>query len=270
MKKSFFLPLIAVLLLPLLPNKSYAQETDNKVYSFVSLENPPTYPGGMAKFYEFLGQNIKYPDSAKSKNVQGNVFLSFVVNKDGSLEDIKVDRKLGYGTDEEAVRVLKLAKKWNPGLVDGKPVRVRYNIPIRFAIPSKPMTPRPIDRSKMGNMPSATDTTVYSFTSVSNPPKYPGGLDKFYEFLAANIKYPEAAKQNKIEGNVFVSFVVEKDGSITSIKVDRKLGYGTDEEAVRVLKLAKKWEPAMYNDIAIRTQYNIPIQFSLSKITPKN
>lgn len=270
MKKSLFLPLIAVLLLPLLPNKSYAQETDNKIYSFVSMETPPTYPGGMAKFYEFLGQNIKYPDSAKSQNIQGNVFISFVVEKDGSLIDIKVDRKLGYGTDEEAVRVIKLGKRWNPGTINGKPVRVKYNIPIKFAMPGKPKTPIPVDNTKMGTRPSATDTTVYSFVSLSNPPKYPGGMNQFYAFIADNIKYPAAAKQNNIEGVVFLSFIVEKDGSITNIKVDRKLGYGTDEEAVRVLKLTKRWEPATYDNIAVRTKYNIPIRFSQNKTTPKN
>lgn len=269
MKKLFFLPLIAVLLLPLCQNKLFAQTTDDKIYNFVSIENPPTYPGGMAKFYEFLGQNIKYPDLAKSQNVQGNVFVSFVVEKDGSLIDIKVDRKLGAGTDEEAIRVLKLAKRWNPGLLNGKPVRVKYNLPIKFAIPGRPKSPEPIDKNKVGAIPSETDTTVYSFVSVSNPPKYPGGTAKFLDFVMDNLKYPAAAKENNIEGIVFLSFIVEKDGSITSINVDRKLGYGTDEEAVRVVKLAKRWEPATYNGITIRTQYRIPIRFSLNKSTPK-
>lgn len=106
---------------------------DNTVYSFVSMENPPSYPGGMEKFYKFLNDNIKYPEVAKENNIQGNVFVSFTVEKDGSLTELRVDRKLGYGTDEEAVRVLKLSKRWNPGIKNGKPVRVKYNIPIRFS-----------------------------------------------------------------------------------------------------------------------------------------
>lgn len=107
---------------------------DNTVYSFVSMENPPAYPGGIEKFYKFLGDNIKYPPMAAENNIQGNVFVSFTVEKDGSLTDIKIDRKLGYGTDEEAVRVLKLSKRWNPGMQNGKPVRVKYNIPIKFSL----------------------------------------------------------------------------------------------------------------------------------------
>ncbi len=107
---------------------------DNTVYSFVSMENPPAYPGGIEKFYKFLGDNIKYPPMAQENNIQGNVFVSFTVEKDGSLTDIKIDRKLGYGTDEEAVRVLKLSRRWNPGMQNGKPVRVKYNIPIKFSL----------------------------------------------------------------------------------------------------------------------------------------
>jgi protein TonB len=107
---------------------------DNQIYSFVSMENPPTYPGGMDKFYKSLGDNIKYPPMAQEQNIQGNVFVSFTVEKDGTLTDIKIDRKLGYGTDEEAVRALKLTKRWNPGMQNGKPVRVKYNIPIKFSL----------------------------------------------------------------------------------------------------------------------------------------
>ncbi|WP_113651132.1 energy transducer TonB [Pedobacter namyangjuensis] len=107
---------------------------DNTVYSFQSMENPPEYPGGIAKFYAYLGQNIKYPPMAAENNITGNVFVSFTVEKDGSLTDLKIDRKLGYGTDEEALRVLRLSKRWNPGMQNGKPVRVKYNIPIKFSL----------------------------------------------------------------------------------------------------------------------------------------
>ena len=72
---------------------------------------------------------------AQENNIQGKVFLSFIVEKNGSLTDIKVERKLGYGTDEEAVRVLAASPKWVAGVQNGKFVRVKYNIPINFAMP---------------------------------------------------------------------------------------------------------------------------------------
>jgi protein TonB len=115
--------------------KQAAVVEDNNLYSYVSMENPPMYPGGMQKFYDWLGATIKYPAMASENNIQGTVYVSFTVEKDGMLTDIKIDRKLGYGTDEEAVRVLKMSKRWNPGMQNSKPVRVKYNIPVKFTMP---------------------------------------------------------------------------------------------------------------------------------------
>jgi len=112
--------------------KQAAQVEDNTVYNFVSMENPPNYPGGIQKFYDYLTNNIKYPAMATEAGISGTLYLSFTVEKDGSVTDAKVDRKVGYGMDEEAIRVLRASKRWNPGMQNGKPVRVKYNIPIKF------------------------------------------------------------------------------------------------------------------------------------------
>lgn len=107
---------------------------DNKVYDFVSIEKQPEYPGGLPKFYAYLSKAIKYPPMAQENNVQGKVFLSFVVERDGKLTDIQVTRGLGSGTDEEAIRVLKASPRWIPGIQNGKPVRVKYNINVNFTL----------------------------------------------------------------------------------------------------------------------------------------
>jgi protein TonB len=114
--------------------KQAAVVEDTKVYDFVSIETPPGFPGGIERFYAYVGKSIKYPPMAAENNIQGKVFLSFVVEKNGELTDIHVDRKLGGGTDEEAVRVLKASPRWTPGIQNGKPVRVKYNIPISFTL----------------------------------------------------------------------------------------------------------------------------------------
>lgn len=109
-----------------------AVEDPNQI--FVSVENPSTYPGGIEKFYEYLQKSIRYPAVARENNVQGKVFVQYVVEKDGSLTDIKVVRGIGSGCDEEAVRVLKNSKKWTPGMQNGRPVRSQYTIPISFTL----------------------------------------------------------------------------------------------------------------------------------------
>ncbi|HEY0900169.1 MAG TPA: M56 family metallopeptidase [Sphingobacteriaceae bacterium] len=104
----------------------------DKALSFEQVDQLPKFPGGDKGFGRFLSETIKYPAEAKENNISGRVIVSFVVEKDGALNDIKVLRGLGYGTDEEAVRVLKASPKWNPGLKDGKPVRVQYTMPIFY------------------------------------------------------------------------------------------------------------------------------------------
>lgn len=97
---------------------------DNTVY--VAVEVRAEYPGGMGKFSEFISKNYKAPD----EDVKGKVIVQFVVEKDGSLTDIKVMRDLGYGTGAEAIRVLKKMPKWKPGIQNGRPVRSLFSLPI--------------------------------------------------------------------------------------------------------------------------------------------
>ncbi len=130
--RALFLKL-AVFVLLFVGVQKDAMAQDEKLYDFVTLETPPNYPGGMVNFYKLIGNNIKYPEAAKKNNIEGIVFVSFIIEKDGSLSNVAVKRTLGYGTDEEAVRVLKLSEKWNPGMQNGKVVRVMYNIPIKFS-----------------------------------------------------------------------------------------------------------------------------------------
>jgi len=102
-------------------------EEDNSIHQMAGLQVNPEPPGGMAKFYKFIFDNYRVPDE---EGLNGKVFVTFVVEKDGSLTDIKVVRDIGFGTGKEAMRVLKNAPKWNPGEQNGKKVRVQYMLPI--------------------------------------------------------------------------------------------------------------------------------------------
>jgi len=101
---------------------------------FYEVEKVPEFPGGLRAFGEFLGKNIKYPAEARKKAIQGRVIISFVVEKNGSLTNIHVIRAIGGGCDEESVRVLKLSPNWEPGIQNGKKVRVSYSVPIAFTL----------------------------------------------------------------------------------------------------------------------------------------
>jgi len=101
---------------------------------FTIVEEMPSYPGGDAKMYEYLGKNIKYPQIARESSIQGRVFVNFVVEPDGSVSNVKVLRGIGGGCDEEAMRVVKTMPKWKPGKQRGKAVRVSYTLPVVFKL----------------------------------------------------------------------------------------------------------------------------------------
>ena len=102
-------------------------EEDNSIYNTAGIEVKPDFPGGMEKFYKFVGNNYQTPEE---DGLKGKVYVTFVVEKDGSLTDIKVIRDIGYGTGKEAIRVLNKCPKWTPGEQNGKKVRVLYSLPI--------------------------------------------------------------------------------------------------------------------------------------------
>lgn len=109
-----------------------AKEDLGKIYTVV--ENQPEFPGGMVKMYEFLGDNVKYPEAASEKNITGTVFVSFVVSPTGAVSNVQITKGLGYGCDAEVVRVVKNFPKWIPGTQDGKAVSVRYTLPVNFQL----------------------------------------------------------------------------------------------------------------------------------------
>ncbi|MBD3635865.1 MAG: energy transducer TonB [Crocinitomicaceae bacterium] len=110
------------------------QDTTKTEMVYDMPEQMPQFPGGAEAMERFISEHIKYPPTAKEKRIQGKVYVQFIVEKDGSLTDIKIRRGAHQLLDDEAIRVIKLMPKWKPGSMRGKIVRVRYTIPITFAL----------------------------------------------------------------------------------------------------------------------------------------
>ena len=108
------------------------EEEADEIFHIVEEQAEPY--GGMKAFYEYFKKNVNYPPQARRMSIEGKVFLQFVVDRDGSLTDIKVLRGIGAGCDEEAMRILKNHPKWKPGKQRGRAVRVRMTIPITFRL----------------------------------------------------------------------------------------------------------------------------------------
>jgi len=247
------------------PNGDDQAGENNTIHAMAGIEKKPDFPGGLAKFHEFVNRNFNLNAGYKGK---GKVFVMFVVEKDGSLSDIKVLRDVGFDTGKEAVRLLKAAPRWIPGEQNGKKVRVHYSLPIeinseKMAIKSAGNSPdkHPVPHKNVVHEPVEEKiedgNTIHNIARLQVKPDFPGGLQEFFKFVDANYKIPDEAG---LKGNVFVTFVVEKDGSLSNIKILREIGFGTGDEAIRVLKLSPKWQPGQKDGKVVRTQYSLPIR----------
>ncbi len=163
------LPLAALLVMCTQPDKEVAESPivvnqparqagiDDDIFTVV--ENQPEFPGGMKGLGEFVEQNLKYPTAAQKAFVSGKVFISFIVTKAGDIADVKILKGMGFGTDEEAIRVVKQMPRWKPGTQNGHTVNVRYALPINFELNSETdkMTEVPLTNGKQP--PSVTVPT---------------------------------------------------------------------------------------------------------------
>ena len=108
------------------------QPDEQKVFTVV--EENPVFPGGETALYRYLAEALHYPEEAKELGIEGRIFVNFLIEKDGTVSKVNILRGIGCGCDEEAIRVVKAMPKWTPGKQRGIPVRVSYNLPIKFTL----------------------------------------------------------------------------------------------------------------------------------------
>ena len=148
----------------------------------------------------------------------------------------KLDEKVAVGTENKA------------GVKDRTVEAVRNDIAV--AAPPPPPAPKPEVATKV-------------FDVVEEMPSFPGGQAALMSFLSSNIKYPVVAQENGVQGRVIVGFVVERDGSITDVKVMRSVDPSLDREAQRVVRAMPRWKPGKQNGSAVRVKYTVPVVFRL-------
>lgn len=231
-------------------------------------------------FYRFMGRSIKYPAEAVKNSLQGNAQVKFTL-QNNKVINVSTVSGLGDGCDEEVMRVL-LSYKGFKDLPNGK-----YSLNVNFKLSGHETSSPKAKIATLPNHQKLADITiiafrasanqedyknekVYDFVSIEKQPEFPGGITKFYEYLGRSIKYPKAALDNNVQGKVFLSFVVEKDGSLSDIQITRGLGSGTDEEAVRVISGSPRWNPGLAEGKAVRVKYNINVNFALNNDTQKD
>ena len=245
-------------------------DPDYPVYEVV--ETMPEYPdGGMSGMMQFLSKNIRYPVNAQKNGTQGRVTVHFVVNADGSLSNIGIIRGVDPELDGEAVRVISAMPKWKPGTQGGKPVRVKYTVPVMFRLndeKKEEFKPVPkIDESivvvgyaSQEKSPAEEDVV---FEVVEQMPSFAGGMGGLMRYLSKNIKYPVAAQKAGAQGQVIVQVIIDSNGNVTNPKITKSVDPSLDAEAIRVTSNMPKWQPGMQRGKAVNVKYTFPIDFKL-------
>lgn len=243
-----------------------------EVFTFV--EQPPVFKGGETALAAYLSKHIHYPKAALEKGISGIVYVQFQIDENGLPREIKtVGKTPGYGLDQEAVRVVRQMPAWIPGRHNNENVPVQFNLPVRFVLNESNTTPP----SETIHTPAVAETPDVNFTSpedhreiftfVETPPTFKGGEEALAKYLSKNIHYPRLAQEMGASGTLFVRFLIEQDGSISDIATvgTKVLGYGLEEEAMRVVKAMPKWNPGLQNGRTVTVQFNLPIRFTLQE-----
>lgn len=223
----------------------------------------PSFPGGEEALDTYLIESLIYPDEALVAGIEGVVFVLFIVEKDGRLTNIELLKGIGGGCDEEAIRLVEEMTLWEPGKQRGKAVRTQFNLPVSFQLESTVRT----REEEIAIVEQETGDTihVYDYYELDEQPEFPGGEEALSQYVTDNMEYPELARELGTQGIVYTQFTIEKDGSVSNVKILRGIGTGCDEEVVRVMMLMPKWKPGMQQGKAVAVEYVMPVRFVVGR-----
>jgi TonB family protein len=192
---------------------------------------------------KYIADHLIYPDSLKKKNVFGTVFVKFIITETGALDSVSILKGLGNGCDEEAMRVVKSMPDWKPGMQNGKPVKVWFNLSVSFA---KTIT-----------------TAEIAAAGKAYEAARPRRTYDFLKYVSDSLHYPDSALKNEISGTVIIGFSVSEKGIISNCNVSQGLGYGCDEEALRLVQNMPQWRAHVTDGPSIYYPYSQSIKFDL-------
>lgn len=222
---------------------SFAIAQDTTIYD--RFEVAPEPIGGKAAYLQWLDKTIQIPDTADSAKAGGEALLEFIVEPNGELSHIQVSSKLGATTEEAVRKAVAGSARWRSAMINGRPVRARHQMQIRVHPNS-----------------SLAEAIVFS-DSAAVTAEPPGGNAAFRQWIGVNYQYPHEAVERRVSGTLKLRVIVEKDGSITQVEVLNDLGYGTGEEAIRILKRSPRWKPALIAGKPVRSYVILPIMLSV-------
>lgn len=207
------------------------------IYYLVDRE--PEFIGGEDSLLNYLVKNCQYPEAAKKEGITGEIFTEFVIRIDGTVTDVNPystsQQRLGYGCEEEVIRLLNSMPKWQPGLLDGKIVSTTCELVIQF--------------SKAGTQSVIKKTITYPEFIAA----FPGNSEALKLYLNKNLKFSATIVTVRDDYDLRANFIITKTGAITDIEISTSAGIEKDNELIRVVKNMPFWTPAMMYNKPVNT-----------------
>jgi len=230
------------------PKPSFVIIGTDTVYNYT--DQMPVFSGGNDALEKFKSENVKYPAELKSIGIEGMVIIRFLIEKDGSVKDIRISKGCSPALDAEALRVTRAMPAWQPAKVKGRPVKCLSGTVFEFLL-----TPRiqPIHKEDE------------PYVVVEEMPAFPGGDSTLLKYISKNTKYPEVAKASNIQGRVIIRFCVTKSGGIDRVSVLRGVSPELDAESIRVVSSLPSFKPGRQGGVPVDVWYMVPITFALDK-----
>lgn len=293
LKLLFALPAAAILIFAFSCNKAEVKAEDEaKLMShaidangnFVKPDKNPEPLPSWEVMWDIIKDNIKMPEAAAKEKITGKIHVMFMVDEHGKIKDAKVhsakladdkewSKKLGYGCDEEALRVVNMLPDWQPAMYQGKPVKMWYNLPIIFgsmevwdakhpySIKYEYSDEKITQEVKKENAKKPVGERINS--QLESSPTFGEYYYEVLDFISKNIKYPDEMRKNNVSGTVYVDFVIDEKGKVTDVKVDKGIAPALDNEALRVIKSMPDWKPGTKDGKPVKMKITIPISFKL-------
>ncbi len=223
----------------------------------------PTNIGGKAEFKRVFEQELIYPENSLKEKTVKKVVVSFVILKDSSIAQLKISESGGTDIDAEALRIFKLFQ-WVPAIKNGQYVSVNWSETFNFDLGKYPKICRERGFREIEYLPeSKIDSSGIVYKNPEQLPMYPKGNYALQDFIKENLEYPKQAQLSNIQGTVVLRFVVEPSGLVTNIGIEKSVGGGCDQEAIRVLQMIK-WYPGKKENKFVRAQMTFPFYFILN------
>jgi TonB family protein len=252
MKKVSFISLFLIAFI----NKGFTQPIINT--------DVPSNVGGKNELKRVFEQELIYPKGSLAKKIDGKATFSFTVNKDSTISNLAITESPAKDIETEALRIFKLLQ-WIPAKKENANITSSKTITFNFDSGKYDKICRERGFKQFKYLPKMKiDSSFVVHKSAEQMPMYPKGNFALQDFIKQNLEYPRQAQLANIQGTVIIRFVVEPSGLPTNIAVEKSVGAGCDEEAIRILQMIK-WYPAKNDNTLVRSQMTFPIYFILNE-----